>query len=72
MIILKNDSPECIYSTYNNYTSCLDTSPNEQEVIDPAFIKAIYPPYDPNNVTDTDRELEALSGNVNSYLFQVI
>ena len=63
MIILKSNTAECLYSTYNNYTSCQDTTATDRTV-DTSLIRTIYPPYDSSFVTAQDLALEAVSGKV--------
>jgi len=63
MIILKDDSIECQYATYLNYTQCMDTS-EDDDIIEPSRIKEIYTPFDENKITEQDLALEALSEKV--------
>jgi len=66
MIILKDDSIECRYANYDNYTHCMDTS-QEDIIIQKSRIKEIHPPFDDALVTEQDLALEALSGKVNQF-----
>jgi len=63
VIILKDDSPECEYANYLNYTTCQDNS-TKDDLIDPSRVKEIFFPFNSSKVTAEDLELEALSGKI--------
>jgi len=55
VFILNSTSAECLFATYENYTSCQDTGTNPEDIIDPDNIMVVYPPI--QNLTQYQSDL---------------